>query len=138
MDTVLVVGHLQVLDDELAKSLQDSGLAVVEARDAEEGMHICRSARPALAFVEVDSPDGDHFALLPKLRRAMERDGRIVAVCNRYSDALDDYCEKLGANFALPQVEDRANFALFVRGLITLIPQSPAARSAPSHSRQRQ
>lgn len=131
MDTLLVVGHLQVLDEEMARSLEESGFSVLETQDAEEGMSFCRRENPALTFVEVDSPDGDHFALLPKLRRAMEHDGRIVAVCNRYSDALDDYCEKLGANFALPQVEDRANFALFVRGLMTLIPQSAAARSGP-------
>ena len=106
---------------------------------ADEAVAICRHARPALVFVEVDSPDGDYFDLLPRLRGASSSSGRIVAICNRYSDALDDHCERLGANLTLPKVDVRADFKLFLRGLMTLIPtartelpEGPLRDSAPT------
>jgi hypothetical protein len=85
-------------------------------------VRICEQSQPVLAFVEVDSPDGDNFELLPMMRDALRANGRLVAVCNSYSDALDDYCETLGANMALPQADDRIDFKLYVRGLMTLMP----------------
>ena len=93
------------------------------------------SLAPSLVFVEVDAPHQDNFDLLPRLRAALESDGRIIAVCSRYAERLDDYCEALGANFALPQMRERAHFNLFVRGLISLIPPRrhrtrPALRAA--------
>lgn len=124
METVLVVGRMPILDDELTKSLEGSGFRLTETQDPGEALSICEDSRPAIAFVEVDSPDSDHFGLLPQMRDALKH-GRIVAICNRYSEALDDYCEELGADLALPQVTDRTRFNLFVRGLMTLIPSEP-------------
>jgi DNA-binding response OmpR family regulator len=126
MDTLLVIGRVKALDGDPAERLEEEGLEILRTDDAEEGLRICRAERPALAFVEVDAPEHDHFDLLTRLRETLDSDGRIVAVCNRYSEALDDYCEEMGANLALPQSEQRANFGLFVRGLISLMPPKPA------------
>jgi DNA-binding response OmpR family regulator len=125
MDTLLVIGHLNALDNHLVELLQDEGLEVFVTRDAEEGLQFCRDEKPTLTFVEVDAPHQDNFDLLPRLREIVEGEGRIVAVCNRYNERLDHYCKQLGANFALPQIHQRSHFALFVRGLISLIPAKP-------------
>lgn len=122
MDTLLVVGQLQLSGGDLAKSLEGTGFSLFESCDSDDAVAICRRVRPALVFVEVDSPDGDYFDLLPRLRCASSNSGRIVAICNRYSDGLDDYCEELGANLTLPKVDVRTDFKLFLRGLMTLIP----------------
>ena len=122
MDTLLIIGRLDALDKGLAEHFHSDGLQVFSTDDPEEGLQFCREQKPLLVFVEVDSPDQDNFDLLPRLREILDRDGRIVAVCNRYNERLDDYCEQLGANFALPQIQERSHFALFVRGLMSLMP----------------
>ena len=127
MDTVLVVGRMPALDGESAKLPEISGFRLVETRDPGDAVRVCEQLKPALAFVEVDSPDGDNFELLSRMRGALSANGRLIAVCNRYSDALDDYCEALGANMALPQIDDRTDFKLYVRGLMTLIPEAAAS-----------
>ena len=122
MDALLVVGQLQVPECDLAKSLEGSGFSLFETQDADEAVSICRRSHPALAFVEVDSPEGDNLNLLSRMRGALTPSGRIVAICNQYSVALDDHCERLGANLTLPKIDDRTDFTLFLRGLMTLIP----------------
>jgi CheY-like chemotaxis protein len=113
---------MPVLNGEVVKSLEESGFRLAETLDPDEAVSICERSKPAIAFVEVDAPQRDNFDVLRQIRDALQRRGRIVAICNRYSDALDDYCETLGANFARPQITDGANFKLLVRGLMTLIP----------------
>lgn len=122
MDTLLVIGRLKALDSHMTEQLQAEGLDVFQTDDADEGLRFCLDEKPTLVFVEVDAHHQDNFDLLPRLRAALDSDGRIIAVCNRYAERLDDYCEALGANFALPQTHERAHFNLFVRGLISLIP----------------
>jgi hypothetical protein len=45
---------------------------------------------------------------------------RIVAVCNRYSPYVEKVCTALGADFTIPQTDDRSSLLLLIRGLLWL------------------
>ncbi len=132
MESMLVIGHMPILDAELTRSLSKSGFRLTETVDPDEALAICDQSTPDIAFIEVDAPDHDNLGVIAPLRAAVSRNGRIVAICNRYSDALDDHCEQLGANLALPQPDDPTNFKLLVLGLMSMIPASTAASAQAS------
>lgn len=120
MNNVVLIGRLEAMDEDLADSLRDDGIDVFSTDDTQLGISEGLSRGPALAFVEVDSPASDNFEAVSQLRREGDPSCRIVAVCNRYSPHVEKVCTALGADFTIPQTDDRSSLLLLIRGLLWL------------------
>lgn len=120
MDNVVLIGRLGALNEEMAECLLDDGIDVFCTDDSQSGIIAGVNQHPSLAFVEVDSPSYDNFEAISQLRKECGPFCRIVAVCNRYSPYVEKVCAALGADFTIPQTEDRTSLMLLIRGLLWL------------------
>lgn len=120
MENVVLIGQLNALTEDMTDCLLDDGIDVYATDDSQSGIIAGLSRSPSLAFVEVDSPINDNFEALSQLREECGDQCRIVAVCNRYSPYVEKVCTALGADFTIPQTEDRSSLLLLIRGLLWL------------------
>lgn len=129
--TVMLIGKLDALDAQTADYLREDGIELVQTDDTQAGIEDGLQHEPKLAFVEVDSPANDNFEALAQLRKEGLPSFRIVAVCNRYSPHINRLCAALGADFTIPQTDDRSNLVLLIRGLMVLNPNENAFSRRP-------
>lgn len=120
MNNVVLIGRLDAMNEEMANCLLDDGIDIFSTDDSQSGIIAGLSRHPTLAFVEVDSPTNDNFEAVSQLRKECGSSCRIVAVCNRYSQYVEKVCTALGADFTIPQTEDRLSLLLLIRGLLWL------------------
>ena len=134
MDSVVLIGRLGALTDEMTDCLLDDGIDVFATDDSQSGILAGLSRHPSLAFVEVDSPANDNFEAVSQVRKECGSHCRIVAVCNRYSPYVEKVCSALGADFTIPQTEDRWSLMLLIRGLLWLDRPAPRDRNPDDDS----
>lgn len=120
MENVVLIGRLNALTEDMTDCLLDDGIDVFSTDDSQSGIIAGMGKSPSLAFVEVDSPVNDNFEAVSQLREECGDSCRIVAVCNRYSPYVEKVCTALGADFTIPQTEDRSSLLLLIRGLLWL------------------
>ncbi len=120
MENVVLIGRLNALTEDMTDCLLDDGIDVFSTDDSQSGIIAGLSRSPSVAFVEVDSPLNDNFEAVSQLREECGEACRIVAVCNRYSPYVEEVCTALGADFTIPQTEDRSSLLLLIRGLLWL------------------
>jgi DNA-binding NtrC family response regulator len=75
--TVLLLETEASLRKVVAASLQQSGLHIIEAGDAEEARHHLTEESPAVFIVELDHPAGENGQLIETYRRDND-DGAVV------------------------------------------------------------
>ena len=88
----------------LVEELEWHGARVLAASSGKEALEILHSESVDLVFSDVRMPDGDGVELLKSLRARDGKDGPIVFLATAFSEALDNYFKKLGADvvFAKP------------------------------------
>jgi two-component system, OmpR family, response regulator len=87
---VLVVDDEPSIVDAVATSLRYEGFEVLEATTGHEGLHLARTASPALIILDVMLPDVDGFEIARTLRREGETTPVLFLTAK---DALDDKVE---------------------------------------------
>ena len=114
--------HILVVDDDpvvrgvLRLSLEEQGLVVLEAPDAQQGLQRIRRDRPDLVLLDLNLPDRDGLAVLRDVRRESSVPVIVVTARAAVGDEIrgldlgaDDYVSK---PFSLPEVAARIRTVL--------------------------
>jgi DNA-binding response OmpR family regulator len=113
---ILVVDDDPVVREVLQVSLEEQGLVVLDAPDAQQALQRVRRDRPDLVLLDLNLPDRDGLAVLQDVR--LESSVPVIVVTAR-ADAVDEIRGlELGADgyvskpFSLPEIAARIRAVL--------------------------
>ena len=113
---ILVVDDDPVVREVLQVSLEEQGLVVLDAPDAQQALQRIRRDRPDLVLLDLNLPDRDGLAVLQDVR--LESNVPVIVVTGRADEVdqirglelgADDYVSK---PFSLPEVAARIRAVL--------------------------
>jgi DNA-binding response OmpR family regulator len=120
---VLVIDDSKTVVAVLCKMLRENNYTTIEAYDAEQGIELLKTQRPALIFLDIVLPGMNGFEALRRIRRMSEvAKVPIIMISGNESATEQFYVQRIGANDFMKKPFSRAEVFVRVERLLDLTP----------------